>query len=162
MGDFAAWPRSRVRALEAASGRDPRTEVTKRIQKSRLVILIITMLLLASCRSGAGDPAPPAAKPPAARNQSQSAAPLIGRWRQLPPADEEVTMTFASDGTLVYAIRTGDKTQIINLVYEVSGNQIISDQPSHPRRETSSFSFEPSGVLVLDYDGEKTRFVREQ
>jgi hypothetical protein len=70
-------------------------------------------------------------------------------------------MAFTRDGKLVYSIHAGDKTQVINLVYEVSGNQIITDQPSNPRREISRFSFEPSGVLVLDYNGDKARFRRE-
>ncbi|HEY0431135.1 MAG TPA: hypothetical protein VGC61_04930 [Pyrinomonadaceae bacterium] len=135
--------------------------MTKPISTSRLVALIVTMLLLASCRNNAVVP-PPAAKPPAVSNQSQSAAALIGRRRRVLPADEEVTMTFASDGTLVYSIYSGAKTGVTNMVYEVSGNQIITDQPSHPRRETSTFSFEPGGILVIDHDGEKTRFTRER
>lgn len=71
-------------------------------------------------------------------------------------------MAFSSDGKLTYSIHDGDKIQVINMVYEVSGNQIITDQPSNPRREISLFSFEPSGILVLAYDGEKTRFRREE
>ena len=70
-------------------------------------------------------------------------------------------MVFTDDGKLVYSIHAGDKTQVINMVYEVSGNQIITDQPSNPLREISGFSFESSGILVLDYNGEKARFTRE-
>lgn len=119
------------------------------------------MLLLASCRNGAVVP-PLATKPPAVSNQTLGAAALIGRWRRVLPADEEVTMTFASDGTLVYSSHGGAKSGVINMVYEVSGNQIITDQPSHPKRETSTFSFEPGGILAIDHDGEKTRFTRER
>ena len=71
-------------------------------------------------------------------------------------------MVFTNDGKLIYSIHTGGKTQVINMVYEVSGDQIITDQPSSPRREVSKFSFEPNGILVLDYNGEKTRFIRER
>ena len=71
-------------------------------------------------------------------------------------------MAFTSDGQLVYSVHDGDKTQVIYMVYEVSGNQVITDQPSNPRREISKFSFEPGGILVLDYNGEKTRFTREE
>jgi len=71
-------------------------------------------------------------------------------------------MVFTNDGKLIYSIHTGGKTQVINMVYEVSGDQIITDQPSSPRREASKFSFEPNGILVLDYNGEKTRFIRER
>ncbi len=70
-------------------------------------------------------------------------------------------MIFTNDGKLTYLIHTGDKTQVINLVYEVSGDQLITDQPSSPKREITKFSFEASDVIVLDYNGEKTRFKRE-
>jgi len=70
-------------------------------------------------------------------------------------------MVFTNDGKLIYSIHTGDKTRIINMVYEGSGDQIITDQPSSPRREITKFSFDPSGILVLDYNGEKARFTRE-
>ena len=95
-------------------------------------------------------------------NRSNPGLTLIGRWRQVGPAPDESTMAFTNDGKLIYSIHTGDKTQVINMVYEVSGDQIITDQPSNPRKEISKFYFEPSGILVLDYQGEKTRFMRER
>ena len=95
-------------------------------------------------------------------NQPSPGQTLIGRWRQVgPAADESTTMVFTNDGKLIYSIHTGDKIQVINLVYEISGDQIITDQPSNPRKEISKFYFEPSGILVVDYQGEKTRFKRE-
>jgi hypothetical protein len=51
--------------------------------------------------------------------------------------------------------------QVINVVYEVSGDQIVTDQPSHPQKSTSKFYFEPSGILVVEYEGEKTRCARQ-
>ena len=71
-------------------------------------------------------------------------------------------MVFTNDGKLIYSIHEGDRTQVMNLVYEVSGDQIITDQPSNPRKEVTKFYFEPNGILVLDYQGEKTRFARER
>jgi len=71
-------------------------------------------------------------------------------------------MVLTTDGKLTYSIHSGDKTQVINLVYEVSGDQIITNQPSKPRREISTFSFDSSGILVLDHKGEKSRFTREE
>lgn len=50
---------------------------------------------------------------------------------------------------------------VMNMVYEVSGDQIITDQPSNPQKEISKFYFEPSGILVVDHQGEKTRIMRE-
>jgi hypothetical protein len=70
-------------------------------------------------------------------------------------------MVFTNDGKLIYSIHTGGKTQVTNMTYEVSGDQIITDQPSNPRKEITRFYFEPSGILVLYYQGEKTRFMRE-
>ena len=42
---------------------------------------------------------------------------------------------------------------VMNMVYEVSGDQIITDQPSNPQKEISKFYFEPSGILVVDQPG---------
>jgi len=95
-------------------------------------------------------------------NQANTGLSLIGRWRQVGPAADESTMVFTNDGKLIYSIHTSDKTQVINLVYEVSGDRIITDQPSNPRKEITRFSFEPSGILVLDHEGDKTRFMRER
>jgi len=70
-------------------------------------------------------------------------------------------MEFTNDGKLIYSVDTGDKIQVINMVYEVSGDQIVTDQPSHPQKAISKFYFEPSGILVVDHEGEKTRFMRQ-
>lgn len=121
------------------------------LRKSQLVLLTLAVSLLASCRTTT-------TSPPAMSNQGPS---LIGRWRQVSPANEESTIEFTNDGKLIYSIHTGDKTQVINMVYEVSGDQIITDQPSNPQKEISKFYFEPSGILVVDHQGEKTRFMRE-
>ena len=40
-------------------------------------------------------------------------------------------------------------------MYEVSGDQIITEQQPNQRKEISKFYFEPSGILVLDYQGGK-------
>ena len=114
--------------------------------RSQFILIALTVLLLASCHSypRTGD------------------ADLIGRWREVGPENEASTMVFTEDGELIYSIHSGDRTEIINLVYEVSGDQLITDQPSSPRKEISKFYFEPNGILVIDYQGEKTRFMRER
>ena len=122
----------------------------------QLILATLTVLLLASCHSDTRTSS-------SSMNNQPSAGPtLIGRWNQVGSGNEESTMVFTNDGKLIYSIHTGDKTQVINMVYEVSGDQIITDQPAHPRKEISKFYFEPSGILVLDYQGEKTRFMRER
>ena|SRR5215203_2635770 len=95
-------------------------------------------------------------------NQANQNPSLIGQWTQIePPNDaEEVTMAFGLNGELVYSIDTQEKTQIMNLVFEVSGDTLITDQPSAPQKEYTKFYFEDADSLVLDYDGEKTKFRR--
>ena len=125
------------------------------LQKPQLVIVTSTVLLLSSCHSDRST------SPSAVNNQPNPGQTLIGRWRQVGPAADESTMVFTNDGKLIYSVATGDKIQVINMVYEVSGDQIITDQPSNPQKEISKFYFEPSGILVVDQPGEKTRFMRE-
>ena len=125
-------------------------------RKPLLVLLTLIVLLFASCRYGTNTSSPVMSK------QNNQAPSLVGRWRQIAPAtDEEITMVFTNDGKLIYSIDTPEKTQIINLVYEVSGDEIVTDQPSRPRKEITKFSFEPGGVLVLEHDGDIARFTRE-
>jgi len=73
---------------------------------------------------------------------------------------EGVTMTFTDDGKLVYVIHQKDSKQIMNLVYKVEGNRLVTNQPSHAQEETTKFSFDAAGLLMLDYDGSKTWFGR--
>jgi len=84
--------------------------------------------------------------------------PLCGVWkiiRSEEPMEDEVRMTFHPDGRLIYSIYLKDRIQIMKLTFRVSGDTIISDQPSHPKEERSRFSFEDDGVLVLEHEGRK-------
>lgn len=73
----------------------------------------------------------------------------------------KVTMTFTEDSQLLYNIDTGDEIQKINLIYKISGDTIISDQPSHPQVQKTKFKIENGNKLILEYEGEKTVFTRE-
>jgi hypothetical protein len=65
-------------------------------------------------------------------------------------------MIFHPDGRLVYEIHLQDRIQIMNLTCRISGNVIISDQPSHPKEERTVFSFDDNGaMLVLEFEGSK-------
>lgn len=55
---------------------------------------------------------------------------------------EGVTMTFTDDGKLVYVIHQRDSGQIMNLVFGVVGNYLVTNQVSHPQEETTMFSFD--------------------
>jgi hypothetical protein len=98
-------------------------------------------------------------------HQSNSNESLIGTWRLLKSDGEVdlghgVTMTFTGDGKLVYIIHEKRTDQIMNLVYSVDGNQLVANQASEPHEETTLFSFDSDGSLILDYGGSKTWFVR--
>lgn len=89
---------------------------------------------------------------------------IIGQWKQIKPKDkdsfDEVTMVFSSDGKLIYSIDTEHRTQTINLVYETTGGTLVTNQPSAPRKEYTEYYFESADLLVLIYEGEKTKFHR--
>lgn len=91
---------------------------------------------------------------------------LLGHWK-LFRADkgidvgDGVTMEFSADGKLTYIIRSGDKNQIMDLTYVVVGDKIVTDQPSHPRREETKFSFEKDGSLLLLSEEGKSWFKRD-
>jgi hypothetical protein len=61
----------------------------------------------------------------------------------------KVSMTFTEDGQLIYDIDAGDKLQRMNLVYRVSGDTIISDQPSHPQEQRTKFKIETAKKRCL-------------
>ena len=71
-------------------------------------------------------------------------------------------MVFIPDGKLVYIINALDGKHIMNLVYEVRGDMLVTDQPSVLRKEYPKFCFESDDVLVLEYGGAKMRFRRER
>jgi acyl CoA:acetate/3-ketoacid CoA transferase alpha subunit len=91
---------------------------------------------------------------------------LIGIWNS-DQSDEatknsvgKVTMTFTEDGQLIYDIDAGGKLQRMNMVYKVIGDTIISDQPSHPQEQRTKFKIENDDKLTLEFEGEKTVFIR--
>lgn len=49
-------------------------------------------------------------------------------------------MTFTEDGKLVYVIHQKDSKQIINLVFRVDGNNLVTNQPSYQQEEKTKFS----------------------
>ena len=85
---------------------------------------------------------------------------LLGRWQLLKAegdmdVGEGVTMTFTSDGNLVYVIHQKDSKQIMNLSYRVEGGRLVTNQPSQPRDESTTYSFDAEGNLILEYVGSK-------
>ena len=86
---------------------------------------------------------------------------LIGTWKVIEDPLNRSEETFHSfTPTLVtIAFETKNRTQKIFLTYELEGNIIITDQPSHPRIERSKIKVE-GDILTLDYNGQITRLKR--
>ncbi|CAN5907969.1 hypothetical protein BH11GEM2_BH11GEM2_34990 [soil metagenome] len=91
---------------------------------------------------------------------------LIGKWKTDPddPSAQanygQVTQTFHEDGRLIYIIHSPQKDQVMRLVYRVDGDVLITDQPSAPSEHRTTFSFDNRGRLILEDEGERSRFIR--
>lgn len=78
---------------------------------------------------------------------------LIGEWATDPDGTwstkeyGRVFMRFSRDGRLRYSIEQSGRQQVMNLTYRVEGNQLITDQPSHPAEERSEFCVMEDGRL---------------
>jgi hypothetical protein len=99
------------------------------------------------------------------RDNDPSSKKLEGSWSLIKAegdfeVGEGVTMAFTPDGRLVYVIHQKDSKQIMNLVFRVKDSSLITNQPSHPSEETTKFSFDAEGNLLLHYDGSKAWFAR--
>jgi hypothetical protein len=92
---------------------------------------------------------------------------LIGVWKSdvndqaTKNSIGNVTMTFTKDGNLIYDIHEGDKLQRMNMIYRISGDTLISDQPSHPQEQRTKYKFENNDKLILEFEGMSTVFRRE-
>lgn len=78
---------------------------------------------------------------------------LLGKWQLVKSegdmdVGEGVTMTFTDDGQLVYVIHQKDTDQIMNLVFRVVGNHLVTNQVSHPQEETTIFSFDSTALFA--------------
>jgi len=92
---------------------------------------------------------------------------LVGTWRT-DRADEpsvrgygDVSLCFASDGSLRYTIHSAAKDQIMLLTYRVDGECLVTDQPSSPHEHRTRFSLTADDRLALENpDGTTTYYVR--
>ena len=75
-------------------------------------------------------------------------------------SDEAAFLDFSPKGQLTYSITTPRSQQEIHLVYEIVGDEIVTDQPSKPRLERSRYYFEDPNTLVIEFDGLRTWFAR--
>ena|ERR1044072_5733060 len=98
--------------------------------------------------------------------QEDSQRELVGRWETDPTDANAIneygrtTLVFGGDGSLTYIIHVEGKDQVMVMTYRIEDSILITDQPSHPAEERTSFTITPEGDLVLDYGGTKSRYVR--
>ena len=95
--------------------------------------------------------------------RSSSTPALVGCWQLVLPADkpgEPAEADFRADGQLVYSVLSGDRWQIMKLLYEVDGDTILTDQPSSPHEERTRFAFESDGTLMLELGGQRSWYNR--
>jgi len=102
-----------------------------------------------------------------AEDDQAAAARLVGAWT-LDRFDEvgraefgDIRFEFHRDGALNYVIRMPGKKEIFKLVWRVEDAFIVTDQPSAPSVERTSFSFEDDGTLRLALGGTPYRLVRD-
>ena len=92
-------------------------------------------------------------------------AALLGRWRLIRTEDpaglESVALEFRPDGSLQYWIEQPDgRLQIFNLMYRVSGDVIISNQPSAPLEVRTQFTIGAAEGLELNLNGTRSWYER--
>lgn len=91
---------------------------------------------------------------------------LFGKWttdkndKQTVDLLGDVIMTFTAKGELIYEIKEDDRLQIINMIFWTEDNYIISDQPTHPKKEKTKYSFGTADSLILELEGQATRFIK--
>jgi hypothetical protein len=73
---------------------------------------------------------------------------------------EPTEADFRADGRLHYSVLSGNRWQIMKLVYRVEGNVIVTDQPSSPGEERTRFELQPDGTLILEFGGGRGRVRR--
>ena len=93
---------------------------------------------------------------------------ILGVWVLDPKGDNKkiieafgnIAMQFQDDGKLSYWIQGDESKQYVFLDYEIRGNEIVTNQPTAPREETTQFQFDKD-KLILNYNGMQGHFVRK-
>jgi len=86
---------------------------------------------------------------------------LYGCWHLVRSvAQDPVEIEFTPNGEIFYSVESNHHWSIIKLTYKVEKNIIISDQPSHPQEQRTNFKIEKDGTLILELNGDTTRYHR--
>jgi|SRR6185437_1706009 len=89
---------------------------------------------------------------------------LLGRWRLFTAdaaldLDPGAIMHFRDGGELIYIIPERHRTVAMRLNYRIEGALLVTDQPSAPREERTTFRL-VGDDLFLTYDGGVAHFRR--
>jgi hypothetical protein len=92
---------------------------------------------------------------------------LLGVWRLFradAPLDfaPGVRMEFCPGGQLRYHITIGDRDQVVELLYRVDGDVLLTDNPAHPHATAVHFARGEGDVLILDFAGPRAWLIREE
>jgi hypothetical protein len=93
------------------------------------------------------------------RKRAESTS-VVGKWMGRVNG-EPAALEFRTDGRLAYVVQSADgKTQIMRMAYRVEGDTIVTNQPSAPREERSSFRIDGDS-LTIDFAGTSSQFTRQ-
>ena len=91
---------------------------------------------------------------------------IIGKW-ELDPKDTKslqeygkVNMEFKTNGELIYKIDFEKKEQIIFMTYEINEKTLITNQPTFLQKEETEYSILQDGILVLNFGGIASRYIK--
>ena len=70
------------------------------------------------------------------------------------------TMILGEDGRLTHVIHAPEKDMIMLLTWRTEAETIITNQPSAPREEKTSYTLLDDRTLLLTLAGQKSRYVR--
>ncbi|MFC1587488.1 hypothetical protein ACFL54_04175 [Planctomycetota bacterium] len=71
-----------------------------------------------------------------------------------------VTLEFLDDDRLIYTIHGNETDNKICLTYRIEGDNLITNQPSKPREETTKFRFVSEIELSLFFEGIESKYVK--
>lgn len=79
---------------------------------------------------------------------------IIGLWELIEndieaASKERVFMEFKPNGELILTYSSREKDSLIFLTYKIQGDILVTDQPSHPRAEESSFRLTDKNLEII-------------
>jgi hypothetical protein len=93
------------------------------------------------------------------------ASQMLGCWElesTSPKTDfgERVQVQFDPEGRLIYGSLSADRWQVMFLTYRCDGDQLVTNQRSAPKEETTPFCVAADGSLRLTFAGTERAFKR--